>query len=347
MPIWATIRDVAARAGVSVGTASKAFNNKGALSVETREKVLRAATDLHFTPNALVRSLQRGQTHTIGAFTWPVRGSAMQDITMAILKGVSEGVASTYRDLLLYSHPPIEFSYPLPTGHQPVTAATFLDGRVDGLILGPSVVNDEALEMLANSQLPVIVLYKHDIPLRMGSVTIDNTSGVFSLIEHLVGLGHKRIAYSSPLNTPDFRERFDAYSDALSTFGMAVDPELLFVHNQQRFNEQDAADWFLCRKFAPTALVAGDDSLAFMWMNVLDSIGKRVPCDISVVGFDDCPSAANSPGLTTVRQPAEEVGRTAALFVNKLIGGADPNECRIKLTTELIIRGSTGPVTKG
>ncbi|WP_354673120.1 substrate-binding domain-containing protein [Capsulimonas corticalis] len=91
----------------------------------------------------------------------------------------------------------------------------------------------------------------------------------------------------------------------------------------------------------PTAIVAGDAASAFQAIEGLGNLGKRVPEDMSVVGFDDCPAAANFPGLTTVRQPAEEVGQLAGQFVSRLLEGAPASECRVTLPVELIIRAST------
>ena len=143
-----TIRDVAAHAGVSVGTASKALNNQGRLSPETRAAVVRAAEELRFAPNALIRSLQRGKTGTIGVLTWSVRTESHYSIRLPLLEGISLGLSKTQSDLLLYSH---------YEGRDEVHATTtqFLDGRVDGVILSP-YLSFEVLESLALAGLPTV-----------------------------------------------------------------------------------------------------------------------------------------------------------------------------------------------
>ena len=329
-----TIRDVAKRAGVSVGTASKACNNKGKMTEQTRQRVLQVAAEMHFAPNALVRSLQCGRTHTVGVFTWSVQVDTVHDIATSLLKGISDAVADTGRDMLIYSH-----SAP----NQPlVNAARFLDGRVDGLILGPSNLSSADLEALASAGLSVVVLYNKDAPAALGSVTIDNAAGMAAVVDHLVGLGHRRIAFCAPPLTPDYQDRCEAVRHSRSRHNLPHGPELdVFLATAGKPDVALSCEALLALPDPPTAIIAGDDSLAFRYIECLTERGLRVPDDVSVVGFDDCPAAGAEFGLTTVRQPAEEVGRTAGFLVDRLIDGAETQECRINLPVELVIRRTT------
>lgn len=249
---WATIRDVAERAGVSVSTASKAFNNKHQVAEHTRQRVLQVAAELHFTPNALIRSLQRGRTNTVGVFTWPVRVNPAHDITMHLLQGIADGIAATEHDLLIYSQ------FPGRVDHVPVT--TFLDGRVDGVILGPHALSDEGLESLARAGLPTVVLYHEPTPETMGRITIDNVAGVMAAVEHLVGLGHRRIAFYAPPDTFDFQQRRKGYALGLERQGIACDPVLCLTPEHYHAPVEPLYERLLALPEPPTALIAGNDT---------------------------------------------------------------------------------------
>lgn len=333
---WATIRDVAKLAGVSVSTASKAFNNKDAVAEATRRRVLEAAKELNFTPNALIRSLQRGNTNTIGVFTWPVNVNLTFTITMNLLKGIADGIAATHHDLLLYSR------FPGRDTNFPVT--TFLDGRVDGVVLGPDALSCEGIASMAGTGLPAVLLYQGDVPETMGSVGIDNVKGVCEAIDYLVALGHRRIAFYAPLYAFDFQQRLEGYRQGLERNGIPLDPGLCATAEGYFGDLTPLCTEWLALPDPPTALIAGNDEVALRWFDELNAHGARVPDDISLIGFDDSQGAAlMAPGLTTVRQPAELVGRTAAMFVDKLVDGALAETCRTVLPVELVLRGSTAP----
>lgn len=328
------LRDVAERAGVSVATASKALNDKAQVAPETRRRVREAADALHFMPNALVRSLQQGRTHTVGVCTWAIKSDSVQDITQSLLAGVAAGVASTGLDLLLYS---LE-----PAVRRALTAASFRDGRVDGAILGPTVLSTSSLMGLAETGLPTVVIYRRDVPDSIGSVCIDNAAGVNAAVKHLVALGHRRIAFCGPQTTPDMRERFAAYRQGMKQYQLPWDTQLAVLSDDWHIDPSAACDLLLALPDPPTALLAGDDYIAFGCWKALAARGINVPYDMSILGFDDCTAAA-AAGLTTVRQPAEKVGRLAGQFIGNLIGGAPAAKCQSQLPVELIVRTSTAP----
>ena len=323
---------------MSVGTVSNVFNGKGRFAEETRARVMRAASELNFTPNALIRSLQSGKTHSIGVFTWGITAHVTRDISMLLLRGALDGIAEAGFDALLYSrHPHIDA----------VSVNLFLDRRVDGLILCPGGLSEEGMRALADSGLPTVALYQNFVPEGMGAVNIDNRTGVIAAMDYLIGLGHRRIAFYAPDNTFDFAERFAAYRAGLERGGLTYDPALRFTANYDYQHTTDAAlaQW-LALPQPPTAIVAGDDSAALPMLESIQARGLQAPQDISVVGFDDSPAAIAPPGLTTVRQPAEDVGRLAAELLRCLIGGESADVCRIMLPTELVIRSTTGPPRK-
>ena len=333
-----TIAHIAERAGVSIGTVSNVFNGKGRFAEETRERVLQAALDLNFAPNALIRSLQSGKTNTIGIFSWAITTNTTRDISMLLLRGALEGIAATGYDTLFYSrHPHMD----------EVSVAMFLDRRVDGLILCPGGLSDEGLQSLANCGLPTVALYQTPVPDGIGAVTIDNVAGIGAAMDYLVGLGHRRIAFYAPTNTFDFCERLRGYRESLERHGLPFDPAL---RCEVRRNYQQMTDKALAELLElpepPTAIVTGDDCSALAFVESLRERGLRTPEDMSLIGFDDAPDASSPPGLSTVRQPAEEVGRIAAEFVSRLLNGELPESCRRTLPVEFIVRNTTGPPRK-
>ena len=331
----ATIAHIAERAGVSIGTASNVFNGKGRFTEETRERVMQAALDMNFTPNALIRSLQSGRTRSIGVFSWAITTNTTRDISMLLLRGVLEGIAKAGCDTLFYSrHPHIG----------EVSVTLFLDRRVDGLILCPGGIPLEGLQTLANCGLPTVALYHGPVPAGIGAVNIDNASGVRAGMEHLIGLGHRRIAFYTPIDTFDFSERFRAYRDSLERSGLPLDPALqCVVGGNHHATARSALAALLSLPQPPTAILAGDDSVALSLIEAARERGLRTPEDISVVGFDDAPDAGLPPGLTTARQPAAEVGRVAAGFVERLLAGESAENCRVTLPVEFVIRNTTAP----
>ena len=334
----ATIAHIAERAGVSVGTVSNVLNDKGRFGPETRERVMKAALELNFAPNALIRSLQSGKTHTIGVFTWGVTTDTTRDISMLLLRGAMNGIATAGYDALLYSrHPHID----------EVSVSMFLDQRVDGLILSPGGLSAEGLQILANCGLPTVAIYQREVPDGIGTVNIDNAAGVRAAIGYLAALGHRRIAFYAPTYTFDFSDRFRGYCEGLEQNGLPFDLALrIKAKTNYQQSAGEALTYLLALPGPPTAIVAADDSAALAFIEAIQGRGLRTPQDISVVGFDDAPAAIAPPGLTTVRQPAEEVGLLAAQYVKRLIDGESANDCRITLDTEFIIRNTTGPVRK-
>lgn len=330
-----TIRDVAAHAGVSVGTASKALNNQGRLSLETRAAVARAAEKLHFAPNALIRSLQCGKTGAVGVLTWSVRADGHYSIRLPLLEGISLGLSKVQSDLLLYSH---------YEGRNEVhaTATQFLDGRIDGVILSP-YLSIEVLESLALAGLPTVALYREPVPDKIGFVGIDNRSGMHQAVAHLVALGHRRIAFYAAKTSFDLLERRKGYEEALEHFGLPLDPSLCKAPEHYVAQVPQDAAALLALKNPPTALIAADDHVALTWASELRARGLKLPEQMSLVGFDDAPGVSAAPGLTTIRQPAVSVGETAAFFVDQMIHGTPAEECRRVLPVELIVRGTTGP----
>ncbi len=332
-----TIQDVARRAGVATSTVSKAFNNRTDISEPVRERIMAIAAELHYVPNALIRSLRRGHSNTVGLYTWEVATEHRLAVVHHLFRGLSVGIKDLECDLLTYSH--------MPKRTPDRMAATFLDGRVDGVVTSAGDIDDQGLRALADAKLPTVVIYRRDVPDGIGCVTIDNAAGVTAAVDHLVDFGHRRIAFWAPMYTPDYAERAAAYRSRTVERGLAFDPDLSRLGSDHQMLVSEACDYWLALDSPPTALVAGDDSVALSFMQELNERGVRVPEDISVVGFDATAQESGIP-ITSIHQPAYEVGKTAAAFVGAMIKGAPASSCRVSLPVEFVPSGSTGPVAQ-
>jgi LacI family transcriptional regulator len=331
-----SIVDVANRAGVSKSTVSKAFNDRSDISVLVRDRILDVAAELNYVPNALVRTLRRGRSNTVGLYVWETIHQPWPSILSSLTRGFAMGIKELGCDMLYLSH----FSQRTPER----LAATILDGRVDGFISVAGAISQPGLSALAHASLATVVIYSQDVPDGIGYVAIDNASGIFAAVDHLVKYGHRRIAFYAPGQTNDYIERAEAYAGRLRYHGITPDPNLMIVATLIVPDYAEACRSFFSADNPPTAVIAGSDDIALQIMNWLEHEGMRVPDDVSVVGFDGVAQDYSIP-ITSVRQRANDVGRTAAEFVGAMLRGAPPNDCRVVLPVEFAPSKSSGPVT--
>ncbi len=333
-----TIVDVAREAGVSYSTVSRVINNNAHVLPETREKVLNAMMRLGYVVNQQARSLRGGRSQVIGLLVPDVGNNYVGEI----IRGIDAELAAHQYDLMLY------------TTHRRKTkestyVATITRGMADGLLLLLPTNAREYMESLQQQQFPhVLIDYQHvDNPLT-STVQSTNFRGAYDAMTYLIGLGHRRIGYI--IGSQEMQcslDRLDGYRAALSDAGLPEDPDLIFPGDFFRPPGYAAANHFLSLDDPPTAIFAANDLSA---LGVIDSViqhGLRVPEDISLVGFDDIIEAGHvHPGLTTVRQPLEDMGRTAARLLLKRLSNPDLPGERVEMETELVIRESCAPVRR-
>jgi LacI family transcriptional regulator len=332
-----SIYELAKRLGIATSTVSRALNNKPGMSDALREKILAAAAEMHYVPNALTRSLQLGRSNTIGVFTWEVLTVPYLSIVSALTLGLTAGIKNLGCDMLNYSY--------LPDRTPEHVASTFLDGRVDGVIAASHHIDNKSLSDLVDANLPTVVIYSQAVPDGIGYVAIDNRSGISAAVDHLVELGHKHIAYYAPIDNFDFQDRLDAYKQRLVHHGLDVNPDFCVMPNLIPSNPSIVCDRLLGSKPRPTAVLAGNDDDAYQLIEHFKARGLRIPEDMSVVGFDGTAQHYSIP-ITSIRQPAFQVGETAAKLVGGLIAGKPASECRVVLPVEFVASESTGPAPK-
>lgn len=324
-----TIRDVAATAGVSVATVSKVLNARYGVSAATSAHVQAVIQELGYEASLVAQSLRNHRTNVIGILV-----ADLEPFSTELLKGAAKAIRGTGYELVVYSaggrtsdHAGWEQRY------LSRLSGTLIDGAV---LVTPTVVD-------VDYGPAVVAVDPHAGPSGMPTVDSDNLHGARLGTQHLLDLGHRRIALIG--GRPDLESaklREQGYVEALRDAGVPVDPDLMKVGSYDSELSAEAARQLLSGADRPTAIFGANDLSAIAAMEVAAGMGLRVPEDLSVVGFDNVPeSALAEPSLTTVEQPIHEMGRRAIDLLIKLIRGEPVEATHVRLTTRLVVRQST------
>ena len=331
----ATIRDIADLAGVSIATVSRVLNDRPDVAPGTREQVLQVVRAQGFQTNRGARALSSGRTGIVG-LTLPLVNDAYFG---RILFGASEALYEQDMRIQL-----------CPTLHEHDREVSLIDrlthGSTDGAILMLPEESTAELQHLQDLNFPFVVVDPREAPPDgIACVSAMHAAGAKSATEHLLELGHRRIAAIG--GAPGWYandERMIGFRAALASARLLPDPDLILHSDWQIESGEMAAEELLSRPVPPTAIFAFNDNVAIGVINVARRLGLRVPDDLSVVGFDDTSQATIvSPALTTVRQPLAELGRMGVSLLIRLVEGQRLDALRIELATTLVVRDSTGP----
>jgi LacI family transcriptional regulator len=324
--------DVAARAGVSIASVSRHLRGH---NVRRAEAIDQAVAALAYRPSIAARSLQSGVTRTIGV----VVPDIVNPYFAAVVKGaelVSRGAAYT---LVLCN-----------TDEDPRREAKVLeslDGRIDGLLLGPVTEHSETTEGLRQMGIPIVLIDRRvGTPMGFDCVLVDNHGGARRAIEYLVGLGHRRIGLiSGPLESTPGRERHEGATSALKDAGIEQEPDLIQIGDFRTPGGYQAALRLLALSCPPTAIFAANNMMTVGALRAFHDTRVRVPGELSFVGFDDLLlGELLEPGLTCVDRPMEEQGALAMRLLLGSLDGRPASEPRqIIMETTLKVRGSCGP----
>jgi LacI family transcriptional regulator len=334
-PGRATIRDIARHAGVSVATVSRVINGRPDVSAATREAVLRHVRAHNFTTNRSARALSVGRTGLVG-FTVP---NAYAEYFTSILSGATEALYEQDMRVVL-----------CPTLHEHEREVTLLDrlmhGTTDGaILLLPTETSDELKALQAHGFPFVVADPRHPLDEGIPAVSAVHWAGAKAATDHLLSLGHRRIA----LITGDrgwiaTEDRLNGYQTALAAAGVLPKPELVAEGDFLIEGGYAAGGALLDLTEPPTAIFASNDNMAVGVLLAARERGLRVPADLSIVGFDDSEKASIvTPQLTTVRQPLEELGRTAVSLLMRLLDRQRVEALHVELATKLVVRDSTAP----
>jgi DNA-binding LacI/PurR family transcriptional regulator len=328
-----TIYDVARLAGVSTATVSRSLNGTGQIAPGTRAAIDAAVERLGYRPNTIARSLVTKSTQTIALL--------LPDITnpfyAALVSGIQQRALEAGYTMLLCTtegDPEREEQY------LSVLRAKQVDGAlVDGLVLPP----DRVARFVADG-FPIVCLDRDVDSASVPLVQVDNRLGAKLATEHLLSLGHTRIAHVA--GAPELgisEQRVAGYREALAEAGIEPDPALVAVGSFTLEGGYHAAMSLLAGG-CPTAIFAANDLSAIGVISAIVESGRRVPADVSVVGFDDLHLAAyTTPPLTTIHQPALEIAERAIQLLLDLSNGRKVRRFRHLLEPALVVRGSTAP----
>jgi LacI family transcriptional regulator len=337
-----TIRELARLSGVSVGTVSRALNGYADVRPETRERIIRLARELDYTPAAAARTLVTQRSHVIGVFleTGVGRPDLQHPFFHEVLVGFKGGIGEQGYDLLLFaSERPGngygDHSYLKRCRHH----------NVDGAVLIGVDPEDAELRRLLRSELPCVGV---DVELSgtcTGYVMSDNVAGGVTAVRHLHELGHRRIAtVTGLLDTKPGIDRLGGYRDECQRLGLGYRDEYVAYGDFYFESGQAAAQRLLALDERPTAIFAASDMMAIGVIRAAAEAGLSVPGDVSIVGFDDIQIARHMhPPLTTLAQDKPGLGVAAARALLRQVEGADAAE-PVTLPVELVVRGSTTTV---
>jgi LacI family transcriptional regulator len=333
-----TIRDVARVAGVSLSTVSQVLNGRlGYASADTRDRVLTAARELNYRPNALARGLVTSRTGTLGL--------VITDITRTlfpkVVAGIEQVASQQGYSVLLTCAGSVEI--------ERTAVETLVDKRADGIIFMSNTTEFESdhIITLARQRVPIVTINRPLDTTELSQIVWDDVEVGRRSTEHLIALGHRRIAHLAGTLTPPRRlsavNRLQGFRDAMADAGLAVDERLIIDADFQHDGGFTAASQLLDLDDPPTAVFAASDSMAVGFVNGLHRRRVRVPDDISVAGANDDASAVYvEPPLTTVRVPVAAAGRRAAEIILAAIGSrTTPTPVCETLGLELVVRHST------
>ena len=333
-----TSREVALRAGVSRTAVSFVLNGVETRKVSeaTRQRVLEAAVELGYVPDAAARTLVSGKTGTVGLVVSRadhIRVDAFVPQTLHSLTRVCN--ENGYRLMVETSEP----------GQRTYEYAQLVRAKqIDGLVVLNPDPRDARLDSLIETGFPLALIGGHPNP-DVAAVSVDSASAMDRATAHLIEEGHSRIGFIHYREITDFSSggRFGGYRAALERAGIPFDPELVESGDYSADSGYRAMASMLARETGLTAIVAGNDTIAMGAMAAIAEAGLRIPADIAIVGFDDIPLARFTvPALTTVHLPAAEMAARCGEMILEIVSNGPPGEPKHIFQASMVVRHSCG-----
>jgi LacI family transcriptional regulator len=318
--------DVARTAGVSVATVSKVVNGRYGVAQTTVDRVQEVIEQLGYEASLGAQSLRSHRTNVLGILV-----AEFEPFSTELLKGASAAIASTGYELLAYSGGGRGADVGWERRYLSRLSGTLIDGAV---IVTPTVV-------ATNHGVPVVAVDPHTGPSALPTVDSDNFGGAVLATNYLLALGHRRIGFlGGRTDLESARLREAGYRHAMAAAGVTVDDALVRIGGYKAETAMQPARELLTQENRPTAVFAANDLSAIGTIEVAQSLGLRVPDDLSVIGFDNVPeSALTTPPLTTINQPLQRMGAEALSLLVDLIDGVE-RSTHVRLPTELLERAS-------
>lgn len=339
MPL--TLEQVAEQAGVSRSTVSRVVNDHPSVRTDVRERVWQVIRATGYQPHAAARSLVTRRTRTIGVIIPEAVNTLLGTPFFArFLAGVTHTCNTRQYNLLLSL-------FDSPVGQREMYKRVLGSGYLDGVIVASTPVDEPLIPQLLEDKVPWVLAGRCPDE-RVNYVDIDNVLGARMAVEHLIRLGHRRIGVvTGPLNMISAQDRLAGYEQALDAYRLPIDQALIAVGDYTEDGGEVGARRLMAA--SPTAIFASSDSTASGALKAIRNAGLQVPGDVALVGFDDIALASSlEPALTTIRQPIEDLGSTAANCLLDILenppGGSTPAH-RTILPVRLIVRASCGALS--
>jgi LacI family transcriptional regulator len=330
-----TLRDVARVAGVHPATVSRALNEetRPLVNEETAKRVLKMAEQLGYQPNSIARGLKTNRSYTIGVL--------IPDLTNPLFPPILRGIEDR---LETAGYTPLIANTDNDPERELLDSQTMRARQVDGIIAATARRDHRLHDALLEAGIELVLVNRRQEQLPVSSATADDRMGMRISVEHLLSLGHTRIAHlAGPLDYSTGLDRHESFCDTMHAAGLEPDPALVLV--AEAFTESEGAR--LCGQLLAggrdfSAVAAANDLLALGCYDVFAERGVRCPDDVSVVGFNDMPFAARfSPPLTTIHIPHYEIGKAAAELMLERLQNGESRPRDIRLESSLIAREST------
>jgi LacI family transcriptional regulator len=332
-----TLRDVARVAGVHPATVSRALNEetRALVNEETARRVLKAAEKLGYQPNPIARGLKTNRSYTIGVL--------IPDLTNPLFPPILRGIEDR---LETAGYTPLTANTDNDPERELLDSQTMRARQVDGIIAATARRDHRLHDALLEAGIELVLVNRRQAELPVSSATADDRMGMRLSVEHLLSLGHTRIAHlAGPLDYSTGLDRYDSFHETMRGAGLGPDPDLVLV--AEAFTESEGAR--LCRQLLEsgrefTAVAAANDLLALGCYDVFAERGVRCPEEISVIGFNDMPFAARfQPPLTTIHIPHYEIGKAAGDLMLERLQDGESTPREIRLEPSLVVRESTAP----
>jgi LacI family transcriptional regulator len=331
-----TIKEVAKRAGVSIGTVSNVITGTAPVSAPKRERILAAIRDLNYHPNDVARSLKLRRTKMLGM--------VVSDITNPFFSQLVRGAEEA---ALKHGYLLLTFNTDDQVEREKQVLAVLRSRRVDGILLvvAPSEGKPAHIAETLALGTPLVCLDRVPPGIEVDSVSVNNTAGARNCIRHLLAMGHRRIAIlTGSLRLQTARQRLRGYEEALREAGIPVDPKLIYEGDFRAESGYSLGQALLAKTNRPSALFISNALMAIGVLKAVGELGLQCPRDIAIATFDDLPLAEilRTP-LTAVAQPAHQIGYKGAELLVRKIEAADKQSepVALRLPTELKIREST------
>lgn len=330
----AKIKDVAALAGVSTATVSHVINNTRFVGEETKRKVLAAIESIGYIPNLYARSLASGSSRTLGLIISDITNPFFPDL----IKSIQERALEPGYEVMIANT-----NY--QSEHDVSCVQRMLELRVSGVMVMTTEWDDAASQRLEQSGVATVFLDIGKVGPHVSNIRIDYAEGIRQAVEHLLGLGHRSIAFiGGPGHLISAELRRAAFATVMNKHKSSRQTEAIFCEGDFKLESgQYAVQKLLAADHRPSAIMAANDMMAVGALRELRRAGLRVPADVSLIGYDDVWLASlTDPALTTIAIPRVQIGRAAVESVLAAPSAEQPGGQEIRIPTQLVVRDSTG-----